>query len=260
MNHSFTCPSMKDDRNLPLESIKERYSNERNMSVAKLDVLIESELKSRILSAESTLSCTSQEPLHFVVVSLLEFDETFNLSIKSVDYDGDSEASLDSESEFDESFCVGRNRLSSYHSVEEFSDDETTMDAGAHFNQRRPKENFTPIFHGSKTENNVFFEHKDIQSASNACVGQGNSKRRSTSFAKVFGNVIKEESHEIPIPIQNDVEGPSCSSAAPAPCPARKRTVSDDRGKQRVLKRKQKIPSLRSAPVGKRTRSNSLHK
>lgn len=247
---------MKDDRNLPLESIRERYSNDRNMRVAKLDALTDGELKSRILSADSSLSCASQEPLHFVVVPL-DFDETFNFSIKSVDYDGDSEASLDSESDFDESFCVGRNRLSSYHSVEEFSDDETTMDAEAHFNQNRrnkeqyalPKENFTPIFHGAKNENNVFFDRGNNELGASAAV---------SSFIRVVCNPSEDASIEIPL--EKDI--PSCSSAhAVMPKNDRtKRVVNDFQRKRRVKKRKHKMTSLRSDPVGKRTRSSSLHK
>lgn len=258
---------MKDDRNLPLESIRERYSKERNMVVAKLDSLSESEMKSRILAVDSSFVCASQEPLHFVVVSL-EFDETFNVSIKSVDYDGDSEASLDdSESEFDESFSVGRNRLSSFHSVEEFSDDETTMGADAHFNQNNPKlnvfpkENFTPIFHHRdvKNESNMFFDEcsRDSIPLADACGNEDNNNL----FVKVLGErgTFNQQHPSLETGLEKDL--PSCSSIAPVNDHRIKRINScDNRGKSRVLKRKYKIPSLRSAPIGKRTRSNSLHK
>lgn len=160
---SFTCPSMKDDRGLPLESIKALYRGEKYHSVANIPPQDENTIKSRILAADSALSCVSTEPLQFDIVSA-EVDETFNTSIKSVDYYGDSECEMDSDSDFDESFCVGRNRLSSYHSVEEFSDDETTMDANSlHFNNSDVllpiKENFTPIFGpNSDKDKSVFFD------------------------------------------------------------------------------------------------------
>jgi len=159
----FTCPSMKDDRGLPLESIKALYRGERFHAVANIPPQDENTIKSRILAADSSLSCISTEPLQFDIVST-EVDETFNTSIKSVDYYGDSECEMDSDSDFDESFCVGRNRLSSYHSVEEFSDDETTMDANSlHFNNSDVllpiKENFTPIFgSNSDKDKSVFFD------------------------------------------------------------------------------------------------------
>ena len=154
---------MKDDRGLPLESIKALYRGERFHAVANIPPQDESTIKSRILAADSSLSCISTEPLQFDIVST-EVDETFNTSIKSVDYYGDSECEMDSDSDFDESFCVGRNRLSSYHSVEEFSDDETTMDANSlHFNNSDVllplKENFTPIFgSNSDKDKSVFFD------------------------------------------------------------------------------------------------------
>ena len=153
---------MKDDRGLPLESIKALYRGERFHSIANMPQLEENTIKSRILAADSELSCISTEPLQFDIMST-EVDETFNTSIKSVDYYGDSECEMDSESDFDGSFCVGRNRLSSYHSVEEFSDDETTMDANSmHFNNSDiipVKENFTPIFNSINNDNkNVFFD------------------------------------------------------------------------------------------------------
>lgn len=153
---------MKDDRGLPLESIKALYRGERYHSVANIPPQDENTIKSRILAADSSLSCISTEPLQFDIVSA-EVDETFNTSIKSVDYYGDSECEMDSESDFDESFCVGRNRLSSYHSVDEFSDDETTMDANSlHFNNSDimpTKENFTPIFgSNSDKDKSMFFD------------------------------------------------------------------------------------------------------
>ena len=163
---------MKDDRNLPLESIKVRYATERYYAVSSMNVASESEIKSRIMSLDGALSCVSQEPLHFDIVSaVVDVDETLNLSIKSVDYDGDSEESLDSENdELDDSFCVGRTRYASYHSVDEFSDDETTMDSeslrfnasGAHHLPEFSKESFTPIFLHSATKNKgVFFDHNE---------------------------------------------------------------------------------------------------
>lgn len=93
------------------------------------------------------LSCISQDPLMFVVVPP-EIDDTLNISTKSIDYDGDCEdyndMNTDSSSD-EESFYVGRSRLSSYRSVDEFSDDETTMDTeafnrAAYKNTGKPKE------------------------------------------------------------------------------------------------------------------------
>ena len=169
---------MKDDRGLPLESIKALYRGERYHSIANLPAADENTIKSRILGTDSSLSCVSTEPLHFDHVST-EVDETFNTSIKSIDYYGDSECEMDSESDFDESFCVGRNRYSSYHSVDEFSDDETTMDANSlHFNDSDllpVKENFTPIFGTlDKDDGNAFFNvmgSVDIGSGANKDTG-----------------------------------------------------------------------------------------
>ena len=160
-----------------------------------------------------------------------DFDETFNLSIKSVDYDGDSEDSLDSENYFDESFSVGRSRLSSYHSVEEFSDDETTMDADMHFVQNRqpsfnlPKENFTPIFHSFNNEHNVFFDHQQ-------------NLQNQEQFA-VNIHFVDDMSANSRLPSQHEL--PSCSK-------------SDH--EKRIAKRKQSTTDSRN-PVGKRTRSSS---
>ena len=123
---------MKDDRDLPLKGIREEYSSERYSCIAKTIVLpLASEIRSRILSADNMLSCVSEGPLLFVVL-LPDIDDTLNMSTKSIDYDGDCEdyndLGTDSSSD-EESFYVGRSRLASYRSVDDFTDDETTMDS-----------------------------------------------------------------------------------------------------------------------------------
>ena len=64
----------------------------------------------------------------------VEPDDTFNVSTRSVDYDGDSEDCGDAmDSSSDEgSFCVGRSCYASYLSMDEFSDndDETQTKTG----------------------------------------------------------------------------------------------------------------------------------
>ncbi|XP_057311775.1 cyclin-F-like isoform X2 [Hydractinia symbiolongicarpus] len=163
----FICPSVKDDRDLPLRSIKEEYLSPKHSNIANLTFPQQLQLKSRILAADCTLSCVSEDPLQFVVMSL-DIDETFNASVRSIDYYGDYEDFLDhvSDSSCDEeSFCVGRTQISSFRSVDEFSDDETTMDAeslnygSSRLNQS--KESFTPIYH-SKNVKAVMIEKSEM--------------------------------------------------------------------------------------------------
>lgn len=243
---SFTCSSMKDDRGLPLESIKVRYRSQRMHCIASLPLQDENTLKSRILSTDSTLSCASQEPLQFVVLSN-DVDETLNTSIKSVDYDGDSECEVDSESDFDESFCVGRSRLSSYHSVEEFSDDETTMDASS-FNFRDPdnslppKESFTPIFNkshnSSATKRNSFFD------------GVENHENKVTGFHGQYLEPLKyagaQGSHDKDSPNKLDA---ACGTTKPS-------TSRHQSPKYQPYQ----PSSSRYDHVGRRTRSNCTHR
>jgi hypothetical protein len=244
---------MKDDRNLPLESIKIRYSRDRYSAVSSMSVLSEAEIKSRVLLLDDALSCVSQEPLQFDIVSAVvtDVDETLNLSIKSVDYDGDSEESLDSENdELDDSFCVGRTRYSSYHSVDEFSDDETTMDSeslrfnasGVHLPEFS-KESFTPILlHPNATnKRSVFFEPKN----------DGEDDDNEKPVLGFNGQYLK--------PLQYDRAHAACAEEYDADRhPALEKTESGpssrnyaDRGKRIVRKQS----SSRYDPVGKRTRS-----
>ena len=172
---------MKDDRDLPLKSIRDEYLSEKNFHIAKTYIPLQNEIKSRILATDNVLlSCISQDPLQFVVMSH-DIDETLNMSIKSADYDGDCEDYNDllSDSSLDEeSFYVGRTRLSSFRSMDEFSDDETTMDADS-FNAPKyepsPGESFTPIFH-SISERISFLDNKA------ALNGKGNTKEDAFVF------------------------------------------------------------------------------
>jgi len=154
----FVCPAMRDDRDLPLESIKNRYLSDQMSCVASMTILTEDELQHVIVSSDDTLSCISNEPLYFTVIA--EIDDTLNVSVKSIDYYGDCEYDNANSSFEDQSFCVGRSRFSSYHSVDDFSDDETTMDADSFtyyhkfdVNEQR-KDNFTPIFHSASASLN----------------------------------------------------------------------------------------------------------
>ena len=134
-------------------------------NVAQIDIPSQDEVKNRLLETDNSLSCVSNDPLQFTVVST-EVDDTLNVSVKSMDYYGDNEDECEGwNSSFEEeSFCVGRNHLSAYHSMDEFSDDETTMDSfsvdqslNKGVTDDHDKDNFTPILPSNLKNGDGFF-------------------------------------------------------------------------------------------------------
>ncbi|XP_012556234.1 cyclin-F isoform X1 [Hydra vulgaris] len=220
------CPSIKDDRDLPLKSIKDEYCSEKYDCIAKIVVAQPCEIKHRILAADSNLTCISQDPFQFDIISM---DETLNLSIKSIDYDGDCDEDSDAFSEsFEETFCVGRTKSLSF--VEEFSDDET-MDADTKiFNKSMVEyKSYTPIYNNASSRY-TRIEKKWLSE------GTFNDHMKSS-----------EESDILTFFDENNIDKPPTNV---------KCFVSASRKRSN----KRKTVSLTTDPIGKRTRSSRFRK
>ena len=228
--YSILCPSIKDDRDLPLKSIRDEYSSEKYDCIAKFVIAQPSEIKSRILATDGNLTCISQDPFQFDIISM---DETLNLSIKSVDYDGDCDEDSDalSDSFEEESFCVGRTKSLSF--VEEYSDDETMDSDTKTFNKSTPGcENYTPIFNNAAGRI-THFENKWLSE---------------DSFDKDSYNFESEHKENLYFFPEQTANKPS----ADVKC-----LVSKSAPRKRLIKRKM---TETVDAIGKRTRASSSHK
>jgi len=202
-HNCFVMLPCLDDRDIPLKSIKEEFSSDTRFRVATLKVPDVQQVSDAILIAANesvvSLSISSLQPLTFVPVLpaceeshkqvRVEPDDTFNVSTRSVDYDGDSEDCGDAmDSSSDEgSFCVGRSCYASYLSMDEFSDndDETQTKTGQiSFNDFGLDKSIHESFHENLTPMLPTISDKIALNLSNTADGFGKtrSKQSKDSF------------------------------------------------------------------------------